>query len=1066
MAQLADFISRIFSSGRTQGLSGGAEMVVDPDPAAAFYVARLRRHLAEGDYVADPALLWSTKSYGDRRGGLRAHIQAERGEGIASFTDVLVVVSQADARRAATAVGEAWTERAARVLGESFTEFCNADRFELLYGTRPLRFRLVADGGKEMLSHSIGLEAGEYVTGLLPNLYVGPAARSRPVLAVHLNLPGVWEGYREVGRLYSDQIVFTLGRHWLDNYAHPALREPGIYRLQQYPDGSLVHVISPELQDRYFVRSDQTEAGPSVLTIAEVTGRPVAFLVLAVVESMTVELPPVERAAVERAAKLEKPAASRPAAAAEASVSAALADIPEPGVARPPADPTIPPARPAVLMPTLSAPGAGLSNKQKTIIPDAFDTRILTLHERGALLQKVHFSNFMEGYDVYLGPKAQIATSGASGQPRATIQVRFGRVSLVAREAGVTVDNKALEPGQPFVLKGAVAIEVDGVRVEYRDLSGVKADGWPYLGELRRPGAGTYLDFGTVFQVGRDRRSKVRLPDEPHNDNIAWLPSVGGGATIRSRTGDIPKSRFYTDSIMVASTHAEMDLSGEPLLRSLARHCFTYVRRGAEIVALFPREGAGGRHEVSLQPNDELLVGNCLFQASYPPPVNPATASMPPQVVPRFTADDLASIADAVKPALRAFLTVDPVSPAGLGGTGPSPRPVRESRPGLSKSKRSATDDASSVPTPARGAPPPPVRLDPSDLASGALDSGATDVMDPADVMDAMDAPAPKAAKPGKGLKSSRNSIVDAVVDVPGRPAVAPSPPPRPSAAPAPAAATVDPPNGPPRRVSIPAAAPPAAPAPAAVISPKPPPPPMLLDDADLEPVRSVEEKQWQQELGRPARLVQVGWSVHGEFIVGNHIGVDMVVPEVKSFAEQAFMTLDYVRVYARGKKGRVELIQEGEASVIVGGAKVRSVESLRDVRIEIIRRDASLEPDFDITLNFTEGAGLPDPRAQLLEIDVSDRLVAGLFTTGFPLRSERKIRLGPIHATMLFDGESARVTDYLASYRTGASGFVPFFVREVGKSWRTIPEDGTPVVLRPGDSLLAGTNVYRFEVG
>lgn len=259
MAQLADFISRILSSGRTQGLSGGAEVVVDPDPSAAFYVSRLRRHVAEGDYVADPALLWSTKSYGDRRGGLRAHIQAERGEGIASFTDVLVVVSQADARRAATQGGEPWTDRAARTLGEQFTDFCFHERFELLYGTRPLRFRLVADGGKEMLSQSFGLEPGEFITGLLPNLYVGPATRSRPVLAVHLNLPGVWEGYREVGRLYSDQIVFTLGRHWLDNFAHPALREPGIYRLQQYPDGSLVHVISPELQDRYFVRSDQTD---------------------------------------------------------------------------------------------------------------------------------------------------------------------------------------------------------------------------------------------------------------------------------------------------------------------------------------------------------------------------------------------------------------------------------------------------------------------------------------------------------------------------------------------------------------------------------------------------------------------------------------------------------------------------------------------------------------------------------------------------------------------------------------------------------------------------------------
>ena len=34
------------------------------------------------------------------------------------------------------------------------------------------------------------------------------------------------------------------------------------------------------------------------------------------------------------------------------------------------------------------------------------------------------------------------------------------------------------------------------------------------------------------------------------------VSSVGAGATIRARTGEIPKSRFYTDSIMVASEHA------------------------------------------------------------------------------------------------------------------------------------------------------------------------------------------------------------------------------------------------------------------------------------------------------------------------------------------------------------------------------------------------------------------------------------------------------------------------------------------------------------------------------
>ncbi|MBM4391596.1 MAG: hypothetical protein FJ090_10785 [Deltaproteobacteria bacterium] len=975
MAQLVDLISRIFSSGRTQGLSGGAEVVLDQDPASAFYLSRLRKHHAEDDLVEHPGQLWSTSSYGGRKGGLRAHIHAERGAGIASFTDVLMVINEPDAQRVASQGAgdnrEAWTDRAARRVGDDFAEYCVKEKFELLYGTRPMRFWIVADGGSEMLHQSFGLAPGEFITGLLPNLYVAPASRSRPVIGVHLNLPGAWEGYREVARLHSDQIVLTLGRHWLDNFHHPGLLEPGLYRLQQYPDGSLVHVISPELQDRYLVRADTSEAGPSVLTITETGGRPVAFLVLAVLESGTTQAAaPSEVEAAMVAAEAAKPKGKK-------------------GVDAPPKIALEPlPAVPAPMPPeTTPARAAGLGGRQRTIIPDALEARILTLHERGALLQKVHFNNFMEGYDVYLGPKAQIATAHAT--PRATIQVRANRVTLVPHDANVRLDGKAAAPGSTLALRGTVEIEVDGIKVEYRDLAGVKAEGWPYLGELRRSGAGTYLEFGAVFQVGRDRRCKVCLPDEPHNENIAWLPSVAGGSTIRSRTGDIPKARFYTDSIMVASTHAEIDLNGEPLVRSLARHCYTYVRRGADVISLFPREGPGGRHETAVQVGDELLVGNCLFHVAFPPAAAPQIASPPSNSLPKFSAADLAAVVDQVR--VFTSRTLDPVAPAGLGGAGLAPRPVKgvpeapSRRKGKSKTFPDSLNEGpapslSIAEAPDRSRPPRPVEVD--------LGSEKNDSLDIV----------PVAAKPSKQVTK--------------------------------------------------------------------PPPPMILDESELDPVVSVEERQWQLELSRPARLLQVGWSVHGEFSIGNHRGVDMIVPEVKSFAEQVFLTLDYVRVYARGKKVRVELIQEGEASITIAGGKVRSTESPQGARIAIIRRDANLEPDFDVSLSFAEGAVLPDPRAQLLAIDVGDRLASALFTVGFPLRTPRACRLGPIHATLQFDGEKLTISDYLPSYRTGATGFLPFFHREGDRPWRTMPEDGSPASLRPGDGLLAGANIYRFEVG
>ena len=199
----------------------------------------------------------------------------------------------------------------------------------------------------------------------MPQASVGPAPRSRPVLAVHLNLPGAWDGYREVGRIYSDQMLFTLGRHWLDNFHHPALREPGMYRLQQYPDGSLVHTISPELQHRYLVRSDQVEGGASVLTIAEWGGAPVAYLVLAVIDT-----PSVDTVAV------LVPGASE----------AADEDLGQPRATAPPAPPQeVLPAAPSMGH-SAATPRRTLSNDKhtRTIVPGAIAARIFTLQERGA----------------------------------------------------------------------------------------------------------------------------------------------------------------------------------------------------------------------------------------------------------------------------------------------------------------------------------------------------------------------------------------------------------------------------------------------------------------------------------------------------------------------------------------------------------------------------------------------------------------------------------------------------------------------------------------------------------
>jgi hypothetical protein len=234
-------------------------------------------------------------------------------------------------------------------------------------------------------------------------------------------------------------------------------------------------------------------------------------------------------------------------------------------------------------------------------------------------------------------------------------------------------------------------------------------------------------------------------------------------------------------------------------------------------------------------------------------------------------------------------------------------------------------------------------------------------------------------------------------------------------------------------------------------------------DEADLGVV-SVDEAQWQFELSRPAQLLQVGWTLSGEAVVGNHRGCAIVIPEVRAFAEQAFMTLDYFRVHVRGKRGKIELLQEGDARILTNGAEAAQVEQLEGVTLEVVRRDKDLEPDFDVSLSIQDEPGLPDPRARLLAVDVSDRLVAALFTTGLPLRAPRRVQLGPVTVTATYDGERLVLSEYLATYRLPDGSFQPVFVREGGRSYRTLPEDGATVTLSPGDQLIAGNCMYRFQ--
>ena len=692
---------RLIGGGGTRGLSGDADRVLRPDPALDFFNACLRRHETERDLVSDPALLWSCHSPEGRDAGLRSHLQAASRERVSGLSDLLVIVNSRDWQRAARGQGVGWGRQVVEALRErldAWVEATGAPR----RSARRVGVRLLADGGGPMNGQALGLDEGEFVTGLLPNQYEGPVEGSRSVLAVHLNLPGVWAGYREVARLYDDQDLLTLGNHWLDNYAHPALREPALYRLQYDKAEGLVHLVSPDTDGRYRLQRHAGDEGPSVYAIQTQAGEVVAWLVLAVTE---LALP------------------TRP---SQQGLDAGTLGVSLPLDESPPLGDAL------AARPTIDPLGPGLrSHAPETAAPTVAGQDLVTLRELGVLIQRVHFREFMRGYEVYLGRAGEVGTVRRS--PPATVQVIEDRVRLIAHELGVRVGGVPIPPGAGAVLGADARLEAAGNEWQWRDLRAVKVRGWPYLGELRRRAGSTHLVHGAVHAIGRAPDARVRLPDDGHNENILWRAELDAGTVIRARNGEIPKSRFTLDSIMVATHHAELDLQAEPRLRSVARHCYSFVRRdgpdGEQILPLSRTDRPTGELEVELKPGDDLLVGNCAFEVDWKPgalrgddPTGVPLAPPPPVVLDAAEdlSEDLSQQIVAALPPPPPPLD-DPTGLPGLRAPPPLPRPAPEPDSvldlPLTPAQRAQLDDPTAPPQ----GPPPPISRTWDDLPGDSL---------------------------------------------------------------------------------------------------------------------------------------------------------------------------------------------------------------------------------------------------------------------------------------------------------------------------------------------------------
>jgi hypothetical protein len=540
------WIAKVFPSAPARGLSGGCVgEAIGLNMINPAYNYRHRKHTASEDIATSPDALWLATGADGRHGGLQAHFTESITSSVLTFTDVLVVISRADAA-AGLQRGHRWKSETQEYLEEHIHRDFIERGVRPRFSGREVLVRIIEDGSDVMEADDYGLGLGEFVTILAENVSV---ELSDSVADVFLSMGAGVNGYTKVCALAQDQISTTIGSCWLDNYSNLKLEQPSLLRLLRLNNGDLVLVLNPDLQDQYALNI-RMEQGVRVTSVLYADGKTLCSVVLV------------------------SPQISHP----------SLVLLPE------------------------------MANKE-TLVAKDLGQRVLVLQECGLLLQKVHFNDFMDGYDVYIGRGGQLGCS--LEDPAATVQVRDDGVSLLSHSDTVLVMGDVLPTGRRILLSGDVGINVGDKCVDYIDLRLRTGGKWPYLGEIRRAPVSCTLPYGDTYRIGRGPRCDVLLPDKPTNQNILWLAGVGDESVIRSKRGDIEKSRFYTDSIMVATEHALLNLEGEsPRFQNTAKACSSFIRRAGAWMDLGATSSMAtpDKEGVQLENGDELLVGNSIFR--------------------------------------------------------------------------------------------------------------------------------------------------------------------------------------------------------------------------------------------------------------------------------------------------------------------------------------------------------------------------------------------------------------------------------------------------------------------
>ncbi|MCO4769301.1 MAG: hypothetical protein KDA24_04670 [Deltaproteobacteria bacterium] len=576
MRPLSRLLHSLFLPGSIQSRERARWCGVDRFPAGT-YNARFLKHRADGDFVRNPEYLWSPGPYWAARAGFDAHFRRLADQlGGSVYSDALLVLHPADHARTRASLLRSWETAAANELADCWLRLVEAEGWGLVMPGRSFHLRVLSDGDP-LLGTPLGLEPGEFATGLFPNLHLGPDAHAVPLVEVFV--ADARGRFASVGTMWSDQLAFSLGAHPLDNARPDELDDSCVYTVHRIPgEDGLHHRIGQSQQGRLVLRTGSASGGDTVQIVDATRDKVLLEVMLVAAKHLAAELPLVGE-------RRDAPNVALPAFA------------PLPGA---PLGTMIPDGLDPATIGAFS------------IVPEALPDKLYTLVERGALIQRVHFKDVMRGYRVEIDRDGRVGPKVS--RPVASVEVLDDRVSVVALERDLSLDGQPLPVGERQPLESTHELAWRGGSVLYRSVRRVKDRKWPYLGCITSPRRTTPLPEGEAYTVGRDGRScDVPLPDRSVAENIVWKDGQASG-TVQIQGGAVERRTFRTDAICVATKAAELDLRGEtPGIENLSTTCPVHVLRSdGELVRL--RKGA----RATLRPGDELCIGNALFSLVAP----------------------------------------------------------------------------------------------------------------------------------------------------------------------------------------------------------------------------------------------------------------------------------------------------------------------------------------------------------------------------------------------------------------------------------------------------------------